>query len=687
MRLAILLSFTVSSLAPVQVRPQAPEVRPVPSPRSDSLYQTGVALLRRARSEDGRYFDRARDAFREAHDLEPGWMAPLLGIGLAEGGKGEWLAREPLNIGTRVGHGAYRASIRALVATLSKDPHLTAAIEEMDRVAHALRDTTVDRQVLMTIRAAVNAGNTDPGALLILGRRERSAGNAEGAILSFRRYLVSGSDSPLARYEIARSLLTAGEADGESTYFDAGRSTDSITIAEMRADLVPIAGKEELASFDESSGADRQRFLRRFWEDRARRDLRSTGERLEEHFRRLQVARYRFVLSNNRRYYGLRDLYRAPRSETLDDRGVVYVRHGEPDERLRPTLFGLLPNETWLYRRPDGDLLMHFSAGGEGFEGGDLTDYRLVSSVFDLRGDRTPRDLLIASRFGVSDLYQKIMAWGPLGARRAVAEEQQWGEASAQIGTTTDGYGIRFPEMLEATTDFINVGRSGGESRLHLIYALPAGLGPGVPVRVRLAVFDSSGRVQAWLDSAATSEPMGATRSGGRFEVEVSPGKWLYRYSLEVGQAGMVSPRTPIDIAGPGRGLSISGLGLGKEEGNLRWIRRASDTAMVHPERVYPAGGNIQLYHEVYGLGAGGSYSAAVEVTEKRGNRSGRTRLRFAFEEEADGEITALRRSIRLAGLEPGDYWIKAVIRNAEGDQVVTQKAIRIITLHNETQQ
>ena len=680
-----LLFLPACLAAPTLLGAQSAETRPVPSIQSDSVYRLGLNLLRRARTDDGRYFDRARDAFRKAHELDPDWATPLLGIGLAEAGKGDWLAHEPLNIGTRVGHGAYRASIRALVTTLSKDPHLTAAIVEMDRVALALRDTAVDRQVLMTIRAAVGAGNTDQGALLILGRRERAAGNAREAITSFRGYLVAGQDSELARYEIARSLLTAGEEGGESSYFDIGRSTDSITVAEMRADLVPIAGKDELARFDESSGPERQSFLRRFWEDRARRDLRSTDERLREHFRRLQVARHRFVLSNNRRYYGMRDLYRAPQSETLDDRGVVYVRHGEPDERLRPTLFGLLPNETWLYRRPDGDLLMHFSAGGESYEGGDLTDYRLVSSVFDLRGDRTPKDLLISSRFGVSDLYQKIMAWGPLGARRAIEEEQQWGEASAQIGTTTDGYGISFPVMLEAATDFISIGRPGGASQLHLIYALPAELGPGTPVRARLAVFESRGQVRAGLDRVATSEPMGSARSGGRFEVEVPPGKWLYRYSLEVGQAGMVTPRTPIEIGGATRSISISGLALGKEEGNLRWIRRDSDTAMVHPEPVYPTGGNIHLYYEVYGLDAGSSYSAAVEVSEKRGNRAGRPRLRFAFEEEAEGEITALRRSMRLDGLEPGEYWIKLVIRDAHGTQVVAQKAIRVITLHNET--
>ena len=42
------------------------------------------------------------------------------------------------------------------------------------------------------------------------------------------------------------------------------------------------------------------------------------------------------------------DAYRSG-SEELDDRGVIYVRHGEPAERLKPFVFGLMPSETWRY--------------------------------------------------------------------------------------------------------------------------------------------------------------------------------------------------------------------------------------------------------------------------------------------------------------------------------------------------
>ena len=104
----------------------------------------------------------------------------------------------------------------------------------------------------------------------------------------------------------------------------------------------------------------------------------------------------------------------------MDDRGVIYVRHGEPAERLRPFVFGLMPNETWHYARAEGDLLFHFSSGYDDNGGGDLYDYRLVESVNDLRGAAdAPIDQLLLSRQSISPLYGRMLNWGPYGRARS----------------------------------------------------------------------------------------------------------------------------------------------------------------------------------------------------------------------------------------------------------------------------
>ena len=643
--------------------------------------QAGLIILDRARNGNGREFDRARRIFRQAHEEAPEWAFPLYGIGLAEGGKGDWLVAEPLNLGTRIGHGAYRSAVHALIAATEKDPGLTAAIVELDRVAGQLRDTSVNTIVLAAIRRSVGRGNGDPATLLVLGRRERAAGQAGPSIETLQHFLTRGSNSSLAGFEIARSLLTEGRGSGDSLYFASARSEDSSTIAELRADLVPIAEGDELADFDARQGGAREEFLRRFWNDRAGRDLRSPAERLSEHYRRLRYAREQFALSNNRRYYGQRDLYRAAKTETLDDRGVVYLRHGEPDQRLRPLLFGLLPNETWRYRRADGDLLLHFSAGGEGVEGGDLTDYRLVPSVFDLRGNRMPRDMLIASRFVASEIYEKIMGWGAHGAARMRREEREWGERSAATGTGTDGFELKFGRPLNTRSDLVAIGQRNGIALLQVIYHLPD-IEPGLPVRLRLVLFDSLGSVHGWLDSTASSQPIGGDGSGGRFELPSPAGHWTYRLALEVGSAGMVTPRAPIVVpALDQRRLSLSDIALGRRAGNLDWMVTPADTALVTPYREFPADGELRLYYEVYGLKADSLFSTTIKVLEKRREGTGRTRLRFNFEEEGAERISRIRRSIFLAGLPSGEYWLEVLVTDQTGRQVIVRKAFSVISV------
>ena len=200
--------------------------------------------------------------------------------------------------------------------------------------------------------------------------------------------------------------------------------------------------------------------------------MRADGERIREHYRRLLHAQRSFSLTVSRRYYGLADAYRSE-SEELDDRGVIYVRHGEPVERLRPFVFGLMPNESWRYSRAEGDLLFHFSSGYDANGGGDLYDYRLVESVNDLRGAaEAPPDQLLLSRQSISPLYGRMLNWGAYGRARSRARERGIGQASIAIGTTTDSYELQFAQPLAAVADLVAVGTRPEGSLAHLVFAL-----------------------------------------------------------------------------------------------------------------------------------------------------------------------------------------------------------------------
>lgn len=630
-----------------------------------------LAVFQQART-DGRLYDQARNAFVLATQLEPGWVYGYLGVGLSEWEKGNWLAGEPANLGTRVGYGAYQASVRALLKALELEPTYSPALLQLSQVASILRDTTIAREVLEAYRRADRGGNQDPEVLLHLGRLERAIGELDSSATILERLARTPQVSPLARLELARTRLAGHSSDGLDLYYSAAASDDSAVVAEIRADLAPITADSVLHDYDRTEGLERVRFLQQFWLNRDRDDLRPPGDRIAEHYRRLLYARRNFPLDINRRFYGERDLFRSTQAE-VDDRGVIYIRQGEPDERIHPLIFGMLPNETWVYHRAGGDLVLHFSSGGEDKEGGDLHDYRLVGSVLDLRLSRdTPMDLVLLSRSTVSDLYAKMMSWGPHGAARAAAEERKTVEMSAAIGTATDSYELQFNRSLPAVANLVSIGKDNGQSLLHLAFAFPGSPGKTAmrsePIQVRLSLGAPAGSI-GMVDTSviAWKTPSGAM--AGHLAIAVPSGSWNYRLALMRGEdEGIVLPRGTVTVpAYRDPGLNISDLGIGREGESSTWEARRGDSVRLSAARTFAPHDDLMLYYELYGLIPGETYQTSIAVYQRKNRRVGQAQLQNSFIEIADNEVMGEHRTIRLADLPPGDYLVGVTVRDSRG--------------------
>jgi GWxTD domain-containing protein len=680
-----------STLIPGSLPAQAPEVRSALDSFRDSLQlasadqvrgftrsthqaktnavlelRQGFALLRAAEA-NGYLYDRARDAFRRAERLEPEWVYPLLGVGLAERGKGDWLAGEPANLGIRVGYGAYETAARALLEANARDPALTRAITELDYLARLLRDTVLTGDVLEALRRA--ADRNEPQILLSLARYERLTGSLQGSLDALERYSTAGGDPELGRIELARTLLAMEDSRGDSVYFAAALVDDSAVIAGLREDIAPITDREELERYDRLSGLERQTFLRDFWMNRARQDLRDPAERLSEHYRRLHYARRHLAYQGNRRHHNILDLYRNT-DPGVDDRGTVYIRQGPPSVRIAPIIFGAAPNETWVYDRADGELVLHFRSG------------RLVPSILSLGGGDVPTDILLLSRQQISDIYLKILNWGPHGSARMIERERSIAVASAEIGTSTDAFELQFPQPLQVESDLVVIGRRDGRELMHLILAIPDSGRAGFPLRVRVSVFDSAGRSAAWLDTSVVAHPGGAGFAGARVELTVPPGHWRYRIASNSDQRGLVLPLGAVTIRpSGGTGLTISDIALGQSAGNVEWVMSPGDTASAHGVKRFSRGGDLQLYYQVTGLTSGENYRTSIAVYERRGERLGRRRLQLAYEERSQGVLQSSRRRVTLAELAPRDYWLEVKIVNAMGVEVITRKEFTILSV------
>jgi GWxTD domain-containing protein len=612
---------------------------------------------------------------RQAAERQPRWPYAWYALGLAEARRAAWEQLDRLALGSRVGVRTLERSAERMQKALETDPSFAPAAEALARITLGLRDTALMRPAVTALRWATAIPGVQPGVFLARGMVERAAGHLDSAGLAFERFVATGAGRGLGLLELARTRLAEGRADGDRAYYEGAASDDSAVVAGYRADIAMIASEPELQEFDRASGPARAGFLRRFWTDRDLLEMRVPGERIREHHRRLLHARRNFALTVSRRFYGPADAYRSGGLE-IDDRGVIYVRHGEPAERLRPFVYGLMPNESWRFNRAEGDFLLHFSAGYDVNGGGDLYDYRLVESVLDLRGAAdAPRDQLLLSREPLSGVYRRMLHWGPYGAARSRARERGIGRASIALGTTTDSYELQFPDTLRGVVDLIAVGAGRGGTLGHLVFAVAEpGTRPGrdegglrYDVRLRAVATDPGGRPFAGLDTTIVFRPPAPLGRAqyliGRAELPLPPGRWTWRAALQVGDSlGVVMARDTVRVGGAGGGPALSDLALGVRGASARWEPVPGDTVLLTPFDLFRAGAEVELYYEVEDPVVGASHRHEIAVFRLRSDppvAERRPVVRLGVEEPALEPLVRARRVLRLDRLKPGRYLIE----------------------------
>ena len=314
-------------------------------------------------------------------DLQPSWPYAWYGMGLAEYGVGDSQISFVTGLKTMLGKDALTRSAVAFAKSAEIDPSFVRGLVDLANTALRQRVNIKLGVALEALRrsAATPAGN-DPQVLLARGRVEREVGDGDSALVAFNGYLQQrhqsgpGAARGGAHAAPAGPLRRASRRTSRAPWW-----TTPLTVAGYRSDLATIASDSVLGEFDSSRAPGEPAYLRRFWGQRDRTELRTDGERLREHYRRLFYARKNFQLTSNNRHYDIVERYRSG-SRDFDDRGVIYIRHGEPSSRASYAAPGLEPNESWRYSRTDGDLIFHFIARE------DVQDFKLVESLFDVLG-------------------------------------------------------------------------------------------------------------------------------------------------------------------------------------------------------------------------------------------------------------------------------------------------------------
>ncbi len=641
-------------------------------------------------------YDHAAGEFQWATELEPGWPWAWYGLGIAEDKVGDSEISIVAGLQAMFGKDHLSRAAAAYARSVQVDPSFVRGLVELANTALRQRiNLKVDLAREALRQAAATSAGVNPEVLLYRGRVEREVGDVDSAAAAFRGYLDRGGHRGLGLLEYARTRFLQGELDAQAPYYEGAALDDSLSVAAYRQDLALIANDSALAEFDHSRGAQRVAFLRRFWGQRDRAELLRDGERLREHYRRIFYARRNFQLVSPNRHYDIIERFRSGSSE-FDDRGIIYIRHGEPTHRASYNAPGMELNESWHYVRAGGDLVFHFVARE------DVQDYKLVESLFDvlgfsnalaLRGDRDSSlnagraNELILTRERFSPVYSKLLSAGLAGSQQYLTEERALGRRSIAVGTRSDSYELSYSRTLRVKVGLVVAGRDSAAPLLHLAYAIPgsalrevpATRGHLYPVRVRLSVTDRFGDPVAVVDTTrlflARSAVPASEHLVGRVAVPVVPGRLTYRLAIEQGEDNGVVFAADTLTAGDfsGREFSLSGLVLGAHEANLSWQRSPTDTVYFNPLGTWHKSRPMELYYEVYGLEAGAPFKTELVVTRQGGGGvlglfgGRRAAIRLSFQDIAQGSFTSFRRPLSLEKLSAGTYWVALVVPDSAG--------------------
>ena len=580
-------------------------------------------------------------------------------------------------------------------------------------LAQATLDNNFDPQTSTAVpllRGVLDSAVGAPDPFLLLGRLEWRLDSLPQALRAFEAYLHRGGDTALGQLEVARTEFALDRPTAaESAYYAGAAIHDPTAIAAYRRDLSYIADSAEMLAFDSAATRNLPDWLRQFWGRRDAAAGQRAGQRLAEHYRRYHYAMVHFHNWARVQKYEFMNVFRSNRTP-FDDRGMVYIRHGLPDRVASyappPTSeYGkadadIPPNESWLYFRPQGNLVLHFV-------GGEASGWKLVQDLASI----APID---ASAENTAELFESRMEFGPPYDRLAMLAAMQVGreslkklavlahvdytkmalgaadefssydagaelarerfvsERSLRIATTTDDDPIRYPQHLDAV--ILTYGASSpapGRARLLVEYALPDL--SGVPtttlpdssvvyaLRLRVQAADGAGQLVLNTDSVRFIHAHRPLAKGqtliGMALLDVPPAEYRVKVMISdttdsTGAAWAIAGIPAPALDGPI--LTLSDPILGREGSGLSWVR-PDGTIPLNPLNEYPRGSMAVLSYEVGGLTPGSTFTTRIAV-RKFGADSSHNAISIAFPTTAAQARELISKGLGLGNLNPGRY-------------------------------
>ncbi|MDH4130647.1 MAG: hypothetical protein OEV95_02435 [Gemmatimonadota bacterium] len=583
-----------------------------------------------------------------------------------------------------------------------------------------------------SVTRATPSGAALTPVLFAQSQLELRSGLADTALYTLARFLRAGGDSALARHEQARALFALGRPGiADSIYYLGAREVrHSLGRGWYRHQIHWVVHPGELNQFDALPLDQLEPWLRTFWGRRDAEDGRPAGSRLEEHFRRWDYALAHYAPERRFNPRGAGWSYLSPTTQaiadqlrdaaateksalerlgqpqneadgqapawtpfqypfreqgsddpTLDDRGAIYMRLGNPDARANYPGIEQVYAASWRYVAADGsDLVFHFKdVPFDGviapttlsvFPAGDLEEACKV----DHRVCRLAREYA-AGRGSPPERAQALIE----GSR-----------ANVHSAFRSDGFPPRHASSLEAVVQLYGLPATpttGG--RVLAVFTVPrTALGAGETaggraayrMGIRLSAIGADGLLYQ-LDTIRTFVADTTSAEGqllGNFmELPVPEGTYLATLALTANHdsAGSLS-RLP-DLSVPrldGDSLDLAGLLLGRQESALR-VSHAGEEIRLNPGNAYRPDDPAEVYFFVAGMVRGREYQTTIELRRKQ-----KLVLTTRFAEHGEAGIRLVRRSLDLSRLAPGWYLLAVRVEDPiTGAQASQEQRLNVV--------
>ena len=582
-----------------------------------------------------------------------------------------------------------RAS-KYLLEALKLDAMHVPAATSLARLALVSRETTLLDQAIK-IGERITAEVKHPELMTLLSEVAREQRDFDRAEQRAAEALAVDAKTPRARYNLAIAQLADPKTrtEGYRNYLVAASERDPEVIRRIRMDLETIGEPDEVPDFSDYSKNPGEQ-LERFWQLRSLRDGHTPAERVAEHYRRISHARDKFFAKNGSTFTEDALYWSEDKRLGYDDRGVVYIRYGEPTQVLRSIPAARNYFQSWIYDLPGRDrILIHFQLPPQAGRGYVISAIPgcgpWLSTHSDLSGDY--QNLAVKCSTGAPE-------WATISV---LADMNTTYQRETQRALKSDAFVPTFRNELAVDADAYAFRSADGAREFAIALAVPA-----VPALrkdnayrfdLRLLVADTVIGLLQTFDSAVvfpSPQPLAKndylrTSTIVRLDRAHAPFfRMLIRSTADstVGRSFYASLPTYLP-----KGFDISDVVLAEVKDGGRFARGPVQLHVM-PSRVF-SDARFKVFYEIYGLEPGTDYQTTIRIEPKDGGvasalrrLTGQSAITLSFLGTVAGPETWRQQELRTVEtqLAKGTYTLTVTVENTKtGAQAIKKREFHVI--------